>query len=238
MHYRIIIVYSIFPSVGKGRTENARYCSNLRLCPHGFGLVRRCPAGDGAASCQICRVLPECLRKRPRSGPRTAAHAGPDQSGKGPETRNRRSRSGIDRQCLCRCRKHHHQAGRRSGLPIDATAATGRDAGVVHHAVARWPERCSANSRSICHFLGANTGEPSVRFAECFFIGADDRVQPLSEYLIRRGLAFAARAPDGAALFPEYAAAEAAASKAHVGIWSNASFQHPYGERYRQSQTN
>ncbi len=96
----------------------------------------------------------------------------------------------------------------------------------------------SADGAFPCHFLGANTGEPSVRFAECFFIGADDRVQPLSEYLIRRGLAFAARAPDGAALFPEYAAAEAAASKAHVGIWSNASFQHPYGERYRQSQTN
>ncbi len=96
----------------------------------------------------------------------------------------------------------------------------------------------SAGGAFPCHFLGANTGKPSVRFAECFFIGADDRVQPLSEYLIRRGLAFPTRAPDGTALFPEYAAAEAAASKAHVGIWSNASFQHPYGERYRQSQTN
>ena len=89
-----------------------------------------------------------------------------------------------------------------------------------------------------CHFLGANSGQPSVRFAECFFIGPDDHAQPLSEYLIRRGLAFAARAPNGAAVFPEYAAAEAEAAKAHVGIWSNAAFRHPYGERYRQNQTN
>jgi hypothetical protein len=89
-----------------------------------------------------------------------------------------------------------------------------------------------------CHFLATNTGTPTVRFAECFFIGADDRVQPLSEYLIRRGLAFAARAPNGAAIFPEYAVAEAAAAKAKVGIWSNASFPHPYGERFRQNQTN
>lgn len=96
----------------------------------------------------------------------------------------------------------------------------------------------SADGAVPCHFLGANTGKPSVRFAECFFLGADDRAQPLSEYLIRRGLAFAARAPDGAALFPEYAAAEAEAAKAHVGIWSNAAFRHPYGERYRQNHTN
>ena len=89
-----------------------------------------------------------------------------------------------------------------------------------------------------CHFLGANSGQPSVRFAECFFIGRDDHAQPLSEYLIRRGLAFAARAPNGAPLFPEYAAAEAEAAKAHVGIWSNAAFRHPYGERYRQNHTN
>ena len=89
-----------------------------------------------------------------------------------------------------------------------------------------------------CHFLGANSGQPSVRFAECFFIGRDDHAQPLSEYLIRRGLAFAARAPNGAPLFPEYAAAEAEAAKAHVGIWSNAAFRHPYGERYRQNQMN
>ncbi|WP_246658527.1 nuclease [Mesorhizobium sp. GR13] len=89
-----------------------------------------------------------------------------------------------------------------------------------------------------CHFLGTNSGQPSVRFAECFFIGPDDHAQPLSEYLIRRGLAFAAREPYGAALFPEYTAAEAEAAKEHVGIWSNATFRHPYGERYRQNQTN
>jgi len=89
-----------------------------------------------------------------------------------------------------------------------------------------------------CHFFGTNTGSPSVRFAECFFIDADDHAQALSEYLVRRGWAFAARASNGAALFPEYAAAEDAASKARAGIWSSASFQHPYGEQYRQKQTN
>jgi hypothetical protein len=89
-----------------------------------------------------------------------------------------------------------------------------------------------------CHFLSTNSGRPSVRFAECFFIGADGQAQPLSEYLIRRGLAFAARTSNGTALFPEYAAAEAEAAKAHIGIWSNVAFHHPYGERYRQNQTN
>jgi endonuclease YncB( thermonuclease family) len=96
----------------------------------------------------------------------------------------------------------------------------------------------SAGGAFPCHFLGSNTGNPSVRFAECFFMDADGRAQPMSEYLIRRGLAFAARTPNGTALFPEYAVAEATAAKAHVGIWSNTSFQHPYGERYRQNQTN
>lgn len=95
----------------------------------------------------------------------------------------------------------------------------------------------SAGGAFPCHFLGANTGRPAVRFAECFFIGADGRAQSLSEYLIRRGLAFAARTTNGTALFPEYAAAEGEAAKNHVGIWSKASFQHPYGERYRH-QTN
>lgn len=89
-----------------------------------------------------------------------------------------------------------------------------------------------------CHFLGMNSGKPAVRFAECFFVDTDGRARPLSEYLIRRGLAFAARTSNGMALFPEYAAAEAEAAKAHVGIWSNAAFHHPYGERYRKIQTN
>ncbi|MCX8571107.1 nuclease [Aminobacter sp. MET-1] len=89
-----------------------------------------------------------------------------------------------------------------------------------------------------CHFLATNTGNPPVRFAECFFIKEDDSVQPLSEYIIRQGFAFAARSPNGMPLFPEYAAAESDAAKAKAGIWANSSFVHPYGERYRNLQMN
>jgi hypothetical protein len=88
-----------------------------------------------------------------------------------------------------------------------------------------------------CHFLATNTGSPPVRFAECFFIKEDATVAPLSEYLIRQGFAFAARAPNGTPLFPEYASAEAEAAKAKAGIWANRSFAHPYGERYRSNPT-
>ena len=89
-----------------------------------------------------------------------------------------------------------------------------------------------------CHYLGANTGNPPVRFAECFFIGDDDQARPLSEHLIRQGFAFAARSPNGEALFLEYAAAEADAAKARAGIWANPTFAHPYGERFKANQTN
>jgi hypothetical protein len=83
-----------------------------------------------------------------------------------------------------------------------------------------------------CHFLGQNAGTPTVRFAECFF-EKDGAAQSLSEVLIARGLAFAARDRTGRALFPEYAQAEEGAQRDKAGIWANARFTHPYGERYR-----
>lgn len=55
-----------------------------------------------------------------------------------------------------------------------------------------------------CHFLGQNVGSPTVRFAECFFV-KDGSAQSLSEVLITKGLAFAARDSTGRAVFPEYA---------------------------------
>lgn len=85
-----------------------------------------------------------------------------------------------------------------------------------------------------CHILGQNAGSPTVRFAECFFV-KDGAAQSLSEVLIARGLAFAARDRTGRAIFPEYAQAEEGAQRARVGIWANAHFTHPYGERYRAS---
>ncbi|MEZ2129804.1 MULTISPECIES: thermonuclease family protein [unclassified Sinorhizobium] len=83
-----------------------------------------------------------------------------------------------------------------------------------------------------CHFLGQNGGSPTVRFAECFFV-RDGEIQSLSEVLITKGVAFAARDRTGRAVFPEYAQAETRAQKAKAGIWANAHFTHPYGERYR-----
>ncbi|MGV1794339.1 thermonuclease family protein [Rhizobium sp. A37_96] len=83
-----------------------------------------------------------------------------------------------------------------------------------------------------CHFLGQNTGTPTVRFAECFFV-KDGDAQSLSEVLIAKGLAFAARDRAGRAIFPEYAQAEENAKRTKTGIWANAHFTHPYGERYR-----
>lgn len=85
-----------------------------------------------------------------------------------------------------------------------------------------------------CHFLGQNAGTPTVRFAECFFV-KDGAAQSLSEVLIARGLAFAARDRTGRAVFPEYTQAEEKAHRAGTGIWANAHFTHPYGERYRAS---
>ncbi|MFW8583914.1 hypothetical protein ACOJBM_00180 [Rhizobium beringeri] len=49
--------------------------------------------------------------------------------------------------------------------------------------------------------------------------------------LIARGLAFAARNRAGRAVFPEYAEAEESAQRARAGIWANAHFTHPFGER-------
>jgi len=83
-----------------------------------------------------------------------------------------------------------------------------------------------------CHFLEQNTGTPTVRFAECFFV-KDGDAQSLSEVLIAKGLAFAARDRAGRAIFPEYAQSEESAKRTKTGIWANAHFTHPYGERYR-----
>ncbi|AGS25137.1 nuclease SNase-like protein (plasmid) [Rhizobium etli bv. mimosae str. Mim1] len=83
-----------------------------------------------------------------------------------------------------------------------------------------------------CHFLGQNAGSPTVRFAECFFV-EDGETQSLSQVLISKGVAFAARDRAGRPVFPEYAQAETRAQKAKAGIWADAHFTHPYGERYR-----
>ncbi|MET3595101.1 hypothetical protein ABID26_004513 [Mesorhizobium shonense] len=85
-----------------------------------------------------------------------------------------------------------------------------------------------------CHFVGQNPGSPTVRFAECFFT-QDDTVRSLSEVLIKKGIAFAARDRSGKPIFPEYARAEDEARQAKAGIWDNAYFRHPYGERYRRN---
>jgi len=83
-----------------------------------------------------------------------------------------------------------------------------------------------------CHVLGQNRGTPAVRYAECFF-NKDGAVQSISETLISRGLAFAARDRAGMPTFPDYAQAEEDAHRKRVGIWANTYFVHPYGERYR-----
>ncbi|OWK25204.1 hypothetical protein AJ87_13025 [Rhizobium yanglingense] len=73
-----------------------------------------------------------------------------------------------------------------------------------------------------------------MRFAECFFV-KDGAAQSLSEVLIAKGLAFAARDRTGRAIFPEYTQAEEKEHRAGTGLWANARFTHPYGERYRAS---
>ncbi|MBB3527382.1 thermonuclease family protein [Rhizobium sp. BK456] len=83
-----------------------------------------------------------------------------------------------------------------------------------------------------CHFLGQNSGSPTVRFAECFFV-KDGETRSLCEVLITKGVAFASRDRARGAVFPEYAQAETRAQKAKAGIWAIAHFTHPYGERYR-----
>lgn len=87
-----------------------------------------------------------------------------------------------------------------------------------------------------CHELRRNPGRPVVRFAECFFM-EDGAVRSLSEALITKGLAFAFRDTAGRPVFPEYARAEEAARNARAGIWANAHFAHPYGERFRANPT-
>ncbi|OHV80287.1 thermonuclease family protein [Ensifer sp. LCM 4579] len=87
-----------------------------------------------------------------------------------------------------------------------------------------------------CHFVGQSAGRPNVRFAECFFTESDV-VQSLSETVIKKGLAFAARDRAGKPIFPEYAKAEDAARLSKAGIWANQYFKHPYGERYRANPT-
>jgi hypothetical protein len=87
-----------------------------------------------------------------------------------------------------------------------------------------------------CHELGRNSGQPTVRYAECFFMDGDT-VRSLSEVLISKGVAFAFRDRAGQPIFPEYARAEEVARGAKAGIWASAHFFHPYGERYRANPT-
>jgi len=87
-----------------------------------------------------------------------------------------------------------------------------------------------------CHELGRTPGQPTVRYAECFFMDGDT-VRSLSEVLISKGVAFAFRDRTGQPIFPEYARAEQGARGTKAGIWASAHFLHPYGERYRANPT-
>ena len=87
-----------------------------------------------------------------------------------------------------------------------------------------------------CHELGRSPGQPTVRYAECFFMDGDT-VRSLSEVLISKGVAFAFRDRAGQPTFPEYARAEQGARGTKAGIWASAHFLHPYGERYRANPT-
>jgi len=92
--------------------------------------------------------------------------------------------------------------------------------------------KASAGNAFPYHDLGRNPGQPTVRFAERFFM-KDGAVQSLSEGLIAKGVAFASRDGAGRPVFPEYARAEDAARSPRAGIWENDHFVHPYGERCR-----
>jgi|SRR5690606_9350214 len=94
--------------------------------------------------------------------------------------------------------------------------------------------KAAAGDAFPCHFLAQISGNPSVRIAECFFTQGG-AVHSISESMIRKGVAFAARDRSGNPVFPEYALAEIEASKAKAGIWANAYFSHPYGDRFRNS---
>lgn len=92
--------------------------------------------------------------------------------------------------------------------------------------------KAAAGDAFPCHVLGQNRGTPPVHYAECFF-NKDGAVQSISETLIGRGLAFAARDRAGWPIFPDYAKVEEDAHRKRVGIWANTYFVHPYGERHR-----
>lgn len=92
--------------------------------------------------------------------------------------------------------------------------------------------KASAGNAFPCHVLGQSPGRATVRFAECFYM-EDGVARSLSEVLVSKGLAFAARDGSGRPLFPEYARAEETARSEKAGIWSSGWFVHPYGERYR-----
>ncbi|CDZ34199.1 Micrococcal nuclease-like nuclease [Neorhizobium galegae bv. officinalis] len=96
--------------------------------------------------------------------------------------------------------------------------------------------KASAGNAFPFHELTWNPGRPTVRFAECFFM-EEGAVRSLSETLIIRGVAFASRDGSGRPRFPEYARAEEAARNARAGIWANAHFAHPCGERYHANPT-
>lgn len=96
--------------------------------------------------------------------------------------------------------------------------------------------KASAGNAFPCHELGRSSSRPTVRFAECFFI-EEGVVRSLSETLISKGVAFASRDRSGRPVFPEYARAEDVARSARTGIWADARFVHPYGERYRANPT-
>ncbi|MGO7758313.1 nuclease [Rhizobium ruizarguesonis] len=81
-----------------------------------------------------------------------------------------------------------------------------------------------------CHVFTQNPGRPTVRFAECFFV-ENGAVRSLSEALISKGLAFAARDRTGRPVFPEYLEAEEVASGEQIGIWASDQFAHLDGER-------
>lgn len=92
--------------------------------------------------------------------------------------------------------------------------------------------KASTGNAFPCHTLGQNPSRPTVRFVECFYI-EDGVARSLSEVLISKGMAFAARDGAGRPVFSEYARTEETARSEKAGIWASASFVHPYGERYR-----
>ncbi len=87
-----------------------------------------------------------------------------------------------------------------------------------------------------CHELRRSHDHPMVRYAKCFFVDGDT-ARSLSEVLISKGVAFAFADSAGQPVFPEYSQVEDGARATKAGIWANANFLHPYGERYRANPT-